>query len=47
MPEGLDVSRDGAVCVLTFQRPEKLNAISTTVERALLEALDGPDVGES
>jgi enoyl-CoA hydratase/carnithine racemase len=47
MPEGLDVTRDGAVCVLTFQRPEKLNAISTTVERALLEALDGPEVGES
>jgi enoyl-CoA hydratase/carnithine racemase len=47
MPEGMGVSRDGAVCVLTFQRPEKLNAISTTVERALLEALDGPEVGES
>jgi enoyl-CoA hydratase/carnithine racemase len=47
MPEGLDVTRDGAVCVLTFQRPEKLNAISTTVERALLEALEGPEVGES
>jgi enoyl-CoA hydratase/carnithine racemase len=47
MPEGLDVTRDGAVCVLTFQRPEKLNAISTTVERALLEALDSPEVGES
>ena len=47
MPEGLDVTRDGAVCVLTFQRPEKLNAISTTVERALLEALAGPEVGES
>ncbi len=48
MPEGLpEIRRDGTVCVVTFQRPEKLNAISTAVERALLEALDGPDVGEA
>ena len=48
MPDGLlDVRREGAVCVLTFQRPEKLNAISTAVERALLDALAGPAVGES
>jgi enoyl-CoA hydratase/carnithine racemase len=33
--------------VITFQREEKLNAISTGVERALLEALDGPEVRES
>ena len=43
----LDVRRDGPVCVLTFQREEKLNAISTDVERALLDALAGPDVGGS
>jgi enoyl-CoA hydratase/carnithine racemase len=48
MPEGLlEVRRAGEVCVLTFQRPEKLNAISTDVERAMLEALAGPEVRES
>jgi enoyl-CoA hydratase/carnithine racemase len=33
--------------LITFQREEKLNAISTAVERALLEALDGAEVRES
>jgi enoyl-CoA hydratase/carnithine racemase len=45
LPEGLlDVRREGAVCVLTFQREEKLNAISTEVERAMLDAFDGDAV---
>lgn len=35
------------MCVVAFQREEKLNAISTAVERALLDALAGPDVRES
>ncbi|HXV34765.1 MAG TPA: enoyl-CoA hydratase/isomerase family protein [Gaiellaceae bacterium] len=43
----LDVRRDGPVCVLSFQREEKLNAISTAVERAMLEALAGPEVREA
>ena len=43
----LDVRRDGPICVLSFQRPEKLNAISTAVERAMLEALAGPEVREA
>ena len=48
MPEGLpEIRRVGAVAVVTFQRPEKLNAISTAVERALLETLAGPEVGEA
>ena len=48
MPEGLlDVRREGAVCVLTFQREEKLNAISTGVERELLAAFEGDDVRQS
>ena len=48
MPEGLpEIRRVGAVAVVTFQRPEKLNAISTAVERALLEALADPEVGEA
>jgi enoyl-CoA hydratase/carnithine racemase len=33
--------------VIAFQREEKLNAISTAVERALLDALAGPDVREA
>lgn len=41
MSELLDVRREGDVCVLTLRRPEKLNAISTLVERALGAALDG------
>jgi enoyl-CoA hydratase/carnithine racemase len=48
MPDGLpDVRREDGICVVTFQRPEKLNAISTAVERALLDALAGPDVSDS
>ena len=48
MPDGLpEVRRDGDVCIVTFQREEKLNAISTAVERALLDALAGPDVRTS
>jgi enoyl-CoA hydratase/carnithine racemase len=43
----LDVRRDGPICVLAFQREEKLNAISTAVERAMLDALDGPEVREA
>jgi enoyl-CoA hydratase/carnithine racemase len=43
----LDVRRDGPVCVLTFQREEKLNAISSEVERAMLDALAGPDARQS
>jgi enoyl-CoA hydratase/carnithine racemase len=43
----LDVRREGPICVLTFQREEKLNAISTAVERAMLDALAGPEVQEA
>jgi enoyl-CoA hydratase/carnithine racemase len=43
----LEVRRDGSICVLTFQREEQLNAISTAMERAMLDALDGPEVGEA
>jgi enoyl-CoA hydratase/carnithine racemase len=48
LPDGLpEIRREGAVSIVTFQRPEKLNAISTAVERALLDALAGPDVREA
>jgi enoyl-CoA hydratase/carnithine racemase len=43
----LDVRREGPVCVLAFRREDKLNAISTEVERALVDALAGPEVEES
>jgi len=43
----LGVERHGEVCILRFERPEKLNALSSALERALGEALDGPDVADS
>ena len=47
MPELVAARREGAACVLTLSRPDKLNALSTDVERALLAALASADVGES
>lgn len=48
MPDGLpEIRREGAVCVITFRRDEKLSAISSEIERALLDALAGADVRES
>jgi enoyl-CoA hydratase/carnithine racemase len=35
----LEIARDGDVCVVTLQRPGKLNAISTEMERLLQDAL--------
>jgi enoyl-CoA hydratase/carnithine racemase len=43
----VDIRREGDVCVLTLRRPEKLNAISTAVERALGEALESEAVRTS
>jgi enoyl-CoA hydratase/carnithine racemase len=40
----VDVRREGPVAVLTLNRPEKLNALSTAVERALAEALASDEV---
>jgi enoyl-CoA hydratase/carnithine racemase len=39
--------REGAVAVLTLDRPQKLNALSTDVERDLVAALDADDVTSS
>jgi len=48
LPDGLpEIRQVGTVAVVTFQRPEKLNAISTAVERAMLDALAGPEVREA
>lgn len=43
----VDVRREGAVCVLTLEREEKLNALSRAMERELLDSLSGEDVRES
>jgi enoyl-CoA hydratase/carnithine racemase len=47
VPELLEVRREDAACVLVLNRPEKLNAISTEVERALLTALSSDEVRSS
>ncbi|MGZ4310301.1 MAG: enoyl-CoA hydratase/isomerase family protein [Gaiellaceae bacterium] len=43
----VEVARDGEVAVLRLNRPEKLNAISSEVERALHKALVSKDVRRS
>ena len=43
----IDVERHGGVCLLTLNRPEKLNALSTALERELDAALAGPEVTTS
>ena len=43
----VDVTRDGAVCVLTLRREEKLNALSTALERELGDALAREEVRAS
>jgi enoyl-CoA hydratase/carnithine racemase len=43
----VDVRREGELSILTLQRPEKLNALSTAVERELSEALDSESVRAS
>ena len=43
----VEVRTDGAVCVVTLRREEKLNALSTAVEAALGDALDGREVRDA
>ena len=45
--ELVGVERVGDVCVLTLRRPEKLNALSTAVERALGKALGSEELRSS
>jgi enoyl-CoA hydratase/carnithine racemase len=45
--ELLAVERRGSACVLTFQREQKLNAISTAVEGELIAALARPELKEA
>lgn len=41
------IRREGPICVLTLSRPEKLNALSTALERELDAALASEDVRSS
>jgi enoyl-CoA hydratase/carnithine racemase len=43
----IEVTRDGAVCVLTLRREEKLNALSTALERELRDGLERDEVRTS
>jgi enoyl-CoA hydratase/carnithine racemase len=47
MAEFVQVRREGAVAVLTLNRPEKLNALSSSVEEALAAAISSEVVGSS
>ena len=47
MPELVTARREGALCVLTLDRPEKLNALSTALERELLGLLASEEVRAS
>jgi enoyl-CoA hydratase/carnithine racemase len=44
LTELVTARREGALCVLTLERPEKLNALSTAVERRLLGVLASEEV---
>ncbi len=46
-PALVEVRREGAACVLTLRREEKLNALSTALEQELGAALDSKEVRES
>src|SRR5262245_33030783 len=43
----VEARREGAVCVVTLNRPEKLNALSADVESELGLTLDSAEVSES
>ncbi len=47
MPEVLTIERREHACVITLQRPAKLNAISAEMERELCEALRAPEVRDA
>jgi enoyl-CoA hydratase/carnithine racemase len=48
MSRGLiSLRRDGAVCIVQLERPEKLNALSGALERELGAALSTPELAES
>lgn len=47
MPEVVALERREHACVVTLQRPAKLNAISAQVERELCDVLEAPEVREA
>ncbi len=47
MPELIEVRREQRTCIVTFRREQKLNAISSEVERQLCEALRAPELREA
>jgi enoyl-CoA hydratase/carnithine racemase len=47
VPELVTVRREGPICVLTLDRPDKLNALSTAVEGELLDAFASDELRES
>ena len=47
MPDLVEVRREGPVVVVTLNRPEKLNALSTSVEESLGTAIGSDDVRSS
>ena len=40
MPQTIEVERDGAIATVVLNRPEKLNALTRAMWRALGEAID-------
>jgi enoyl-CoA hydratase/carnithine racemase len=47
VPEVLTIERREHACVITLQRPAKLNAISAEMERELCDALHAPEVRDA
>ena len=43
----ISIGHEGATCILTLRRDEKLNALSTQVEREILAALDSEAIRQS
>lgn len=46
MESPLDLAREGAVAIVTMNRPEALNALSASLRRALIEAFEALDRDE-
>jgi enoyl-CoA hydratase/carnithine racemase len=47
MPELIEVRREGSACIVQFRREQKLNAISSQVEREICEAVGSPELREA
>jgi enoyl-CoA hydratase/carnithine racemase len=47
MGELVETRAEGAICIVTLRRPEKLNALSAELERELAGTLDSQEIRES